>query len=1170
MTDPHDAPPQDRTQDFVPAGVGSEQPTLPPEETTPAIGADPGRRFGDYELLEEIARGGMGVVFKARQLSLNRVVALKMILAGELAGKEEIARFRAEAEAAANLDHPHIVPIYEVGAHQGQQYFSMKYIEGGHFASLLNLAPPARRSLRDLVALLIPVCHAVHHAHQRGILHRDLKPGNILLDQAGQPHVTDFGLAKKVEGDSGMTRTGAIVGTPSYMAPEQAAARKQLTTAVDIYSLGAILYEICTGQPPFRAETPLDTLMQVLEQEPIPPRQRAPDVDRDLETICLKCLEKEPEKRYGSAQALAEELERWRKGEPILARPASSWEKAVKWARRKPAAAALAGVSFLAVVILVTVLITFTWLLAHSLTDRTRALAALGDEQKATQQALTNLGTEQAATQAALAREKYTGYVQRVNAAWMAWNTNDLAHSRQLLAACPPELRGWEWRYVHTLCNTPIRRFAGTMEEGRACFALSGDGQRLAVAQWDGIEVWEGNWTNRKLLARIPQEMVNGLALNADGSQLFASVSMTIYQGESVTVGSPTKGRDGKDVPVPLGVRVWSLPSGKELRTWMQPETDSLALALSPDGTWVASVRAPTAASMRRGRRVLEIWNPATGELRSSLATSPGSTDPAKLAVSPDGRLLLASLQGGELTVWDTKTWTQLWSYSAPGADPARAAKPQRLVLAFAVSPDSQQLVVVSAPVTRLAFMSRPKFGSAKVSLLDARTGRDLGELFPGETSVAAVGFQPKGRWLALGGNDGTLRLLDREDGTSRLLRGHGGPVVQLAFTPDGQHLLSCGLDGEVLVWDLRQPQQDLHRIEGGFGLMYVATERWLLTMQLQAFGMRPVVIDLRGGQQRHTLACRYFLPCGWALSPEGDLAALASTMPNFGAGAATRAAPMRSALELFRLDTGERVRLLVDANLHLTNLAFSRDGRRLLAIDFTNTLRSWDVQTGQLVETRKLPGTAALLCPQGETALVAYQEGQRFRVAVHDLATNQERHRLPFPIASLAHISFTPDGRFMAFTPKGSTEQLSAQNPQLVPWNETPAGLIAINTRSSSTFVEGNATSLVPNVVLWDLTTGACTLRHGLGNVDALALSPDGQRLVLRRGRLTEFWDVRHWTPVFSLRSAESKGLEGLNFSRDGRYLTGFAYSQMTTEIGLFLWDSGPRAEGATGPGGR
>jgi serine/threonine-protein kinase len=262
-------------------------PTSAPVEASAPLGTSI-RYFGDYELLEEIARGGMGVVYKARQVSLNREVALKMILAGQLATTEDVQRFRREAEAAANLDHPNIVPIYEVGVHEGQHYFSMKLINGQSLASHEN-TPLETRKAAEILAL---VSRAVHHAHQRGILHRDLKPGNILLDAQGVPYVTDFGLAKRVAGDSQHTRTGSIVGTPSYMPPEQARSEKMLTTAADVYSLGAVLYELLTGQPPFRAETPLDTVLQVLEREPEPLRELNPRIDRDLETICLKCLPK--------------------------------------------------------------------------------------------------------------------------------------------------------------------------------------------------------------------------------------------------------------------------------------------------------------------------------------------------------------------------------------------------------------------------------------------------------------------------------------------------------------------------------------------------------------------------------------------------------------------------------------------------------------------------------------------------------------------------------------------------------------------------------------------------------------------------------------------------------------------------------------------------------------
>jgi eukaryotic-like serine/threonine-protein kinase len=374
------------------------------------------RRFGAYELGRELGRGGMGVVYEARQLSLHRIVALKMLLPARLASVEELERFRFEAEGVAALEHPNILPVYEVGTAQGQPYFTMKLADGGSLAEQLQ---DKRLTAAEAARLLATVSHAVHHAHQRGIQHRDLKPGNILLDAAGRPYVSDFGLAKFRDRDSGLTLSTTVLGSPAYMSPEQASGdARRVTVASDVYSLGAILYESLAGRPPFAGATALETMRQVVEAEPTPLRELVARVDRDLEVICLKCLQKDPAKRYASAEVLARDLERWLAGDPIQARPVSRGERFVRWCRRRPALTASLAALFLALIAGIAG-IAVQWRRAEEHSFRS-ALERYAADMQVASQALANHDV---------------GLARRMIAA-------------QMPAPSQPDFRGFEWRLL--------------------------------------------------------------------------------------------------------------------------------------------------------------------------------------------------------------------------------------------------------------------------------------------------------------------------------------------------------------------------------------------------------------------------------------------------------------------------------------------------------------------------------------------------------------------------------------------------------------------------------------------------------------------------------------------------------------------------------------------------
>ncbi|MCY2951602.1 MAG: protein kinase [Planctomycetota bacterium] len=734
--------------------------------------ADPSAHFGDYELLEVLGRGGMGVVYKARQISLNRTVALKMILAGEFASPAEVRRFHAEAEAAANLEHPHIVPIHEVGTHEGQHYFSMKLIEGGTLAKRMRHDSGDHRWAARLIA---QVASAVHYAHQHGILHRDLKPGNILLDAEGQPYVTDFGLARRVAEDSSLTLSGQLLGTPSYMAPEQVAGKaKPLSIAADIYSLGAILYELLTGQPPFAANTPLATLQQVRDTEPRRPTTINQRINRDLETICLKCLEKDPQRRYASAGAFAEDLERWLEGRTILARRVGQTEKLWRWCRRKPMIAGLA-----AALILVFALgssgVLWQWrtAVAERSTSRQNELTA-----------------------------RRNAYAADMILVQQALTEGDVGQARSLLERNRPlpgqeDLRGWEWRYRWQQCqkdpafldellrhSESIKRVAispdgkwlaagaldgwvGVVELGsrqrqtlqeksasKAVVAFSPHDSLLAFTWHDGNSGWIKfrNLTTGQELPPIAHDpMIQAIAFSADGTMLAASAA-----DEFVTIWDlQTRKRNSR---VAFGEVNWPIFDGPLA---VSPQASVLAIG-STDGKIQL-------VSLSTGARLLDIQAHANPVFA--------------LAFSPDGRILASGggFADGSIRLWDAAT--------GKAVGPPLVGH-NRYIHALAFSPKGAILASASA--------------DQSIRLWDVQAGKELGALRGHGQEVWTLAFSPDGNTLASGCKDGSVGFWStvpkpRQD--VQVLRSSGTRYC-FAYLPDGKSLAVVSLSGSVSLWD--------------------------------------------------------------------------------------------------------------------------------------------------------------------------------------------------------------------------------------------------------------------------------------------------------------------------------------------------------------------------------
>ena len=764
------------TLDYSPSSPDPGIPRQPSPEGREDKKSTRVRYFGDYEIIREIAHGGMGVVFEARQVSLDRTVALKMILAGQLADDNDVKRFHTEAEAAAKLDHPGIVPIFEVGQHEGQHYFSMGFVEGQSLSHRLADGPLPAREAAELIRR---VSEAIEYAHQHGVIHRDLKPANILLDSNDNPRVTDFGLAKKIQGDSGLTGSGQIMGTPSYMPPEQAGGKRgEVGPAADVYSLGATLYALTTGRPPFQAATAMDTVLQVLSDEPVSPRRLNPALPRDLETICLKCLEKDPGKRYARAAALGEDLRRYLSGEPIVARPVTRLERAVKWTRRKPAIAAL-----LALVAMVTALglggVLWQWRTAVRQTELAQ-------------------------------RRLYDVQMNLVQRYWEDYN-GTLLH-QGLVDQLPAnqggvDRRGFEWFYWqrkmsgdHLTVKLDYKRVSS--------LAYSPDGRRLASAGGD-LKVWDAATGQEIQTLEGHSGHLTCVAFSPDGQRIAAAGDAS----NSANSGSGPRGIDLAKVPSnphkPGGeVKVWGAETGREIWTLTGHTRKVSSLAYSPDGQRLASA----------AQDGVKLWDTRTGQEIQTFKGPSGIV--TCVAYSPDGRRL--AFAGGDLTVWDAATGREIQTFKGPSRIVAYSPDGRRLATAgwdqtvrvwdAATGQGIQSFKGHSAIVNCVAFSpDGQRLASCgedqTVKVWDAVTGQEI-QTFKGHTvSVDCVAYSPDGRRLAsAGGGVNTpaeLKLWDAQTRQETL-----APQWQIsednsvALSPDGQRVASAGRDGTLRVWN--------------------------------------------------------------------------------------------------------------------------------------------------------------------------------------------------------------------------------------------------------------------------------------------------------------------------------------------------------------------------------
>jgi eukaryotic-like serine/threonine-protein kinase len=1024
------------------------------------VGANPDRpRICGYDILTFIGSGGMGIVFKARQRSLNRIVALKTLRGPAFADNETRTRFQTEAEVVAQLQHPNIVQVFEIGSAetvglgQPNPFIALEFVDGGSLVDQTSKPQPPR----DAAAMIVKLARAVAAAHRLGVVHRDLKPANVLLTREGEPKIADFGLAKQLipEMDASgrfLTQAGTVVGTPEYMAPEQAAGATP-TTAVDIYALGIIFYELLTARVPFQGSTPFETMDLVRFQEPVSPRQLQPSLPRDLETICLKCLEKDPSRRYLTADALADDLQRHLEHRPIHARRVSSIDKARRWCRRNP----IAFVSIACVLSILTLAFTAV----------TRSYwEADSERQKAQQRA---------------EAERLESYRANIAASASALQVFNVDSARRTLEAAPAEHRNWEWYHFQSRLDlaTYISDTTDSIP-GHVTFSQSGKyahrtGADRCQVIWNTLErreVATFDWTVRVEFCRGESSVA---VVHPDNSITIVDIATGKSTATLTTDGRPiqalTISGDGKRIAASVDnrtIRVWQVDDGQLLQEFKTANDIARGAQISPDGKWLAIDQDEC--------QTCTVWSVDTGKQVAAMVGHDRGFFGATFNQRGDRVLTVEPFPKCCAHLWDTQSGRRI----------ATLTGHRNAVTCCRFSPDGAFVATSSRDQT--------------VRVWKSDDGQPVTSLRGHLGTIKSIEFRDDGKRLASASADNTVRIWDLPTGDLvTVLPGHSGEVNGVHYMPDGG-LVSASQDGKVRIWDARTVDGD-GILRGHTSFVYgvafhpdgnrIASASWDSTVRIW---------DATSGKQLSAF-------------DHGNKAIITSVA--FHPAGKILASRDRTAVRLWDLDTGVELQRwsIPSGGWKDTRVAFSPDGKLLAAGCGTMDVRLWNVENreevavlrGQMDEVRDVT-----FSPDGRFLAVAADGGDK-RVHIWDVARKERVCVLEGHSAGCYAVAFSRDGSMLASSSTDATVRL---------WNTTTWKELAVLRHDVSIYglsFSADGTRLVSacadsSLRFWDTRSyqPVAELRGFHQYYHQVAFSPDGSRLVGACGDCTvRVWDT-------------------------------------------------------------